>query len=118
MARHLRRTVAGSGREFFAGHRRVRLEASDSKAVQRAVAIKHDGNRQSDSIENVHYGIGAFMTGLASPISEYISAHGISLSVLSPFLKSHAPTPPEAARKMADISEVEIAILELLVSFW
>jgi hypothetical protein len=62
---------------------------------------------------NEHYGFSAFMTGPASPISEYTSAHVTSLSILSPFPKSHAPT-----RKIADISEVKIAIPELLVSFW
>jgi len=58
------------------------------------------------------------VTGPASPISEYTSAHVTSLSILSPFPKSHAPTLAEAARKIADISEVKIAIPELLISFW
>jgi hypothetical protein len=58
------------------------------------------------------------MTGPASPISEYTSAHVTSLSILSPFPKFHAPTPTKAAGKIADISEVKIAIPELLVSFW
>jgi hypothetical protein len=52
------------------------------------------------------------------PISEYTSAHVPSLSISSPFPKSHAPTPAKTARKIADISEVKIAIPELLVSFW
>jgi hypothetical protein len=57
------------------------------------------------------------MTGPASLISEYTSAHVTSLSISSPFPKSHAPTPAEAARKIADISEVKIAIPECWSAF-